>query len=148
MVMKQKGKARSIPAGVLMGVGVALGWTILASAVAAKLIDMEWIGQNTIGYASLLILLSGSFLAASVAKHEIKKQRLMVCGITAAGYYLSLLAITALFFGGQYQGMGVTALLVLCGSALAALPDKAGRGGNRRSGYQKAALKIVQTDHR
>ena len=36
-----------------------------------------------------------------------------MCLAAGGGYYLCLLAITALFFGGQYQGVGVTALMVL-----------------------------------
>ena len=44
------------------------------------------------------------------------------------------LAVTAVFFGGQYQGMGVTALMVLCGSVLVILlaPGGKNRAGCRR----------------
>jgi hypothetical protein len=52
--------------------------------------------------------------------------------ISGGIYYLMLLAMTILFFGGHFRGMGVTALMVACGSILAILGGfSKGRGGKR-----------------
>lgn len=113
---KVKGKAATLPAGVGIGTVTALGWTILASAVLAKLMDLERLPEDAVGYGALIILLTAGFLGAVTAYAKVKAKRLQVSLITAAAYYLSLLSMTALFFGGQYTGMGVTAMVILAGS--------------------------------
>jgi hypothetical protein len=55
---------------------------------------------------------------------------------SGAGYYLTLLAMTALFFGGQYQGMGVTLGLVLAGAGTATLLSVK-RKNSITKGYRK-----------
>jgi dolichol kinase len=58
---------------------------------------------------------------------------MFVCLISGMIYFCVLLSITALCFGGQYQGIGVTGLVVLCGSCCAGLmglrEKKQGRKG-------------------
>lgn len=128
---KPTGRASSMPTGLLIGGACALGGTLLLSAVLAKLVDLETIPQNKIGYGIMAMLLVCAFAGANVACGKIKRQYLVV-SVTSAGLYFALLmAITALFFGGQYSGVGVTAALVLCGSMLAALL-RSGRGEGRR----------------
>ena len=59
---------------------------------------------------------------------------------TLAGvcYYLTMLAMTALFFGGQYQGMGVSAIIVLAVCVVIAfLPLKNSQArGKRKKVYR------------
>ncbi len=123
MVMNRKvtGRAMSMPVGIAVGMAVSLLVTLAGALVLGWLIDNETMGINSIGYGAMIILLSASFLGALTAKTRIKHRALVVCLISGAGYYLSLLAITALFFGGQYQGMGVTFGLVLAGAVTAGL---------------------------
>ena len=123
MVMNQKatGRAMSMPAGIAMGVAVSLVITLIGALLLGWLVDRETLELNSIGYGSMVILLTASALGALTAKSRIKHRSLVVCLITGGGYYLSLLAITALFFGGQYQGLGVTMGVVLAGSGAAGL---------------------------
>ena len=82
-------------------------------------------GLALAAFISLAVTLAG----AAVAVGKIKRRRVYVCLLSGGIYYGILLAMTALFFGGQYQGMGVTALLVLAGSGLVALLGLRGEKG-------------------
>lgn len=123
MGMNQKvtGRAMSMPAGIAVGMLVSLLVTLVGALLLGWLIDSETMTTNSIGYGSMVILLAASALGALVSKHRIKHRALVVCLLSGTGYYLSLLSITALFFGGQYQGMGVTLALVLAGAGGAGL---------------------------
>ena len=122
----------SMPAGLAIGAAISIGWTILWAAVLAKLIDTEALDENAVGYGAMLILLTASFIGALLSGGRIKRQRVLVSMASGGIYYLVLIGITALFFGGQYTGMGVTALLVLAGSTCAMLLAAGERGGKKR----------------
>ena len=133
MNQKPSGRASSMPTGLLTGLGVSLAVTILLAVVAAKLIDMEWIGEKDIGYCAMVILMAAPFCGARLSQKKIKRQRLMVCAMSGGLYFLSLLGITALFFGGQYEAVGVTFLLVAGGCTLTLLVGE----GNNSPGKRK-----------
>lgn len=137
---KPMGTAMSMPAGVVIGTLAALGWTVLWAAILAKLMEWETLPEDAVGYGAMVILLSGSFLGSLTAVWKVKSKRLQVSMLTAAGYYLSLLAMTALFFGGQYTGMGVTGLLIVGGSGTSVLLGMGTGKGKRPRGYQKIKI--------
>lgn len=114
---KASGRAISIPAGVGAGIIVSMIATLLGAVVAAWLLNDQRIETQQIGYVSMVTLLVSSALGAWIASGLVKHRYLVVCLAAGGGYYAALLGITALFFGGQYQGMGVTLLLVLAGCA-------------------------------
>ena len=128
---KVSGRAVSLPAGVGIGTAGALGWTLIGACLLAKLIEGETLPETAVGYGAMLILLSASFLGAVLAFRKVKAKRLQVSLLAAAVYYLCLLATTAMFFGGQYTGMGVTALVVFSGSGAAILLGM-GNGSRKR----------------
>lgn len=135
---KVKGAAMSLPAGLGVGLLISLVITVAGAAITAWLIASEKIGEGSSGYAVMLILALAAGLGALGAVYFVKKQRLQVCMLTGVSYYLSLLAMTALFFGGQYQGMGVSAIVVLgiC-TLIAFLPTKNGQPrGKRKRAYR------------
>lgn len=136
MNRKVTGRAISMPAGIAAGIGVSLGMTLAGALLLGLLIDRETVSVNSIGYGSMVILLTSSMLGALIANSLIKHRALLVCVVSGAGYYLSLLAMTALFFGGQYQGMGVTLTLVLAGAVAAALLSVK-RKNSITKGYRK-----------
>ena len=134
MVVNRKvtGKTMSMPAGLAAGAAVSQGETLLFAGVLAKLVDSERMAMENIGYGIMLLLLTASFLGALVSFGKIRRQRMLVCGVSGLIYFAMLLSITALFFGGQYSAVGVTALLVLAGSAAAALLGLRQNGGGKR----------------
>ncbi len=131
MVVNRKvtGKASSMPAGLAIGAAVSIGATLALSVVVGWLVYAGQLKEGHIGYCAMGILLLSSLLGAVVSKGKIKRQLLAVCGASGLIYYAVLLMTTALFSGGEYRGMGVTALMVLCGCAIGALPGvRRGRG--------------------
>lgn len=130
---KVTGKAMTVPGGVLLGACAALLWTIAAAAILGILIGREILPEQAIGYGSMMILLSASFLGSLLAWGKVKHQRAAVCLSTGAAYLLILLSMTALFFDGQYEAVGVTALLVLAGcSAVIFMGMGQGKGASRK----------------
>lgn len=131
---KVTGKAVSMPAGLAMGGGASFGLTLLLAVITAKLVDSGILTSDAVGYAALGILLVSGGAGAGLAAGKIKRQRLAVCMAVAAIYYCLLLSMTALFFGGQYAGMGVTAIAVAggCGAVALAGAGKVSSGKNRR----------------
>lgn len=142
MAVNQKptGRAMSMPAGLTVGAAVSLTITLLFAAVLSKLVDMEKLAWENIGYGIIVLLLAASFSGAMIAYARIKRQRLLVCGVSGVIYFGILLAITALFFGGQYEGIGVTAGLVFAGSACAGILGL--RDGGRKKHHK------IRTVHR
>ena len=131
---KLTAKARSIPVGLLMGIGTALGITAVGAGVTAWSILGGVFSEGASGYCAMVILLLSAAAGAAVTAGTIQRLRSQMCLAAGGGYYLCLLLITALFFGGQYAGMGVTALMVLCGCMVVILmtPGAKSKTGRRR----------------
>ena len=138
MNKKVTGNSSSLPIGIGMGVGLALLVTLIGSATAAWMISTDKIEEETIGYSVMVILILSSFLGSWIAVLKTKRLRLQVSFITGGIYYLLLLAITALFFGGQYQGMGITLMLVLVGCAITIMIGLRGQKMKKASHRRKA----------
>lgn len=136
MTAKKRNTASSIPAGLGIGLLISIVITLVGSAITAYLIHSENIPQEGMGYGVIITLLLSTVAGAWVAVSRIQRQRLQMCMISGLCYYLTLLAMTALFFGGQYSGMGITALVVLggCGTVIIL-----GAGGGKR---RKKSTKI------
>lgn len=128
---KPSGRTMSMAAGLALGGCISLAITLILSAVGAKLMDSQVIPEDGAGYLALGILLLASVMGAAVAYRKIRRQRLVVCMASGGIYYGILISITALFFGGQYRGMGVTALVVLAGAGTTALVGMGQGRGHR-----------------
>lgn len=139
MVVNRKptGRAVSMGAGLGMGACFALIWSILGAMITAKFLDMEMIAESAIGYCTAIILATASFGAAMIAYGKIKRLRTVVCLASGGIYFLMLLSATALMFGGQYTGVGVTALMILAGSGAAVLLGLNSGRGKAHRGYKK-----------
>ena len=131
---KLTAKAVSIPVGVAMGVGAALVMTAMGSAASAWAILGGFVPETGIGYLVMIILLVSASAGSAVAAGSVQRLRAQMCLAAGVGYYLCLMAMTALFFGGRYHGMGVTGVMVFCGSVLVILlaPGSKNRAGCRR----------------
>ena len=124
---KRNGRALSIPAGLGIGLLISLVLTFAGAAALSHLIGTEKVGEGAMGYGIMIILAIATAMGAWGATSFIKKMYLQISLMAGGCYYLALLAITALFFGGQYQGMGVTAIIVVISClAVAFIPRKNG----------------------
>jgi len=142
MKVKQKvtGRAASVPAGIGWGVAVGMGITLVGAAVLAWMMSGEKLSGDALGYGIMIVLVIASGAGALTAAGKIKRLRVQMCLLTGGFYYLGLLSVTALFFGGKFQGMGITAVLVIIGCALAALMGLKSQNGTKpkikKGGYR------------
>ena len=132
---KVTGTAVSMPAGIGFGCGISMILTLLGASVIAKLIAEEILKETAIGYGAMATILLASISGSLIAVKKVKKRKLQVSMLVGVGYFMLLLAMTALFFGGRYQGMGVTALLVFAGSGTVILAEtRSKKSGKFRKG--------------
>lgn len=123
MVEKQSARFNigKIQKGVGIGLAVSIVITIVGVAIGAWLLATEKVGEGNYGYITVFLLLLSSILGAFAATKLVKEKRMPICLSVGVAYFLSLLAITALFFGGTYSGVGESALVILGGVLSVAL---------------------------
>ena len=121
MVTKQKitGRASTMSAGLGYAAVISTMLTVILAAIVARLISDGYLKELGIGYSAMAILSSVSFCCAWISMKKIKRRKFMVCILSGNLYYVILMGITALFFGGQYEAVGVTWILVMGGSVFA-----------------------------
>lgn len=131
--IKRNGRTVSMPSGILAGTGVSLGVTLAGAGILAQLVNGEIIAWEQIGYGILILIPVAAAAGAQMACLQIRKQRMAVCLLSAAAFWGALLSITALFFGGQFEAVGVTGGLILAGSGcVMLLGGREKRAGKRQ----------------
>lgn len=133
---KAKGTATSMLTGIIFGVLLSLVYTCALAAIVTGLVLNGKIEESIIGYFVMGILITGAALGSLLAAVKIKRRWMMVCLLTGAGFYLTLLISTAVFLGGNYRGLGVSGLLVLIGSLISGIAGLS-RNKSRDKGYRK-----------
>ena len=127
---KPTGRAVSVPVGLGWGLLTSVVITLTGCLLAAYLINREILSWNHSGYCVMVILLLSAWAGAAVTAGKIKRRRAVMCLGAGIGYFLMLIAMAALFFGGHYSGVGETGLMIFCGSMLGVLTgirEKRGR---------------------
>lgn len=141
MKLKSNGRSTSIPAGIGIGLAAALVIMVIGAMLLAWLVSTERAGENAVGWGCMVILpaasATGNFCAWSLIRHR----RLLITGITTAALYV-LLLILALPFGGQYEGMGLTALLVALGGGISLIPAALGSASGARGHKNRRIVKL------
>ena len=119
-IMKS-GKAVSVPGGLGAGLLTNILVTLILSGLLAYFIYIKVIAWEMAGYGIIGILLAASFSGAKVAVAMIKAQIMVISIMSGVLYWVVLLCVTALFFGGHYGAFLETAALIMAGSVAAAL---------------------------
>jgi len=132
---KNYGKAKPMAVGLAFGVGTALLLTVILSVAVTQLVLGERIEENAIGYCTGGMLPVCTAVGAWVAITLVKSRKMQTCLITGGVYYLCLLAVNVLFFGGQFDGVFVSLLMVLLGAS--AVGFLAARGKGKGSNHHK-----------
>lgn len=140
MVVKKKSGRRqaSLPIGIAFGAGTSLLLALLGAALLAWLMNQERLPEENVGIAAAIVLLAASLLGSWLATGKTKEKRLIVCMSSGLLFFLLLLSCTALFFGGQYQGLVRNALAILLGCGIPALLGLKGEG-RKKSRLKKYA---------
>ena len=130
MVTKHKptGRAAGFPKGIALGTLAAMAST----ALLAMLIASGAVREENLGYGVMVLLFLSAALGGTVAFGRIKHRRALVFGLSAAAYLVSLTALTALFFGGRFDGFFPTAMLIIGGSGTAFLLSARAQKGRTR----------------
>lgn len=115
------GRALSMPKGLALGAAVSLCISMVGIILLSFLIEKERFQLENIGYAILAMLLISSYAGSATAISKIKHRLALVCISSCGIYFAILILISALFFGGQYEAVGVTGCIVLAGSFSALL---------------------------
>ena len=140
MLLKKKvpGRLLAIPGGLAIGLFVSLLITVSAAALIAWLLSAQKIGESGVNALGMLTHCISAVAGSVIANVLVKRMRLQVCLISGVSYYIFLLGITALFFGGEYSGLGISAIIILVSSAAVAFfPDKGkGKWKISRKGYR------------
>lgn len=132
---KATGRALPLPAGLFVGLGVSVIITLIFAAVITQLILKETVGEEWIGYGAMLAIPVSAAAGAFVASMTVKRRWLLVSLFEGGMYLLFLLSMNSFFFGGQFQGVWITVILILLGSfAVGAISLK---GQSRGYKYRK-----------
>ena len=131
---KHSGRTVSVPGGLAAGAAVSAVVTGVGTLTLAWMLNREVVLWEKIGYGILIMVMLSAYLGAKVSYGKIRRQRMMICLMSGVVYFSMLLCVTALFFGGQYEAVGVTGLLVAGGCICAALPGKQRKRAGKRSG--------------
>ncbi len=129
---KSTKKSNSIPMGIAYGLVASILLTLIGTAVLAFLVSGEQLPEQAMDYGAVVTLLLSSVTGALVCCKAVRQKILLMAIISGAAYFVILLCCTAMFFGGQYQGVGQTALLVLGGSIAAGLLQISGSAKTKK----------------
>lgn len=130
---KPSGRASGFPAGLAIGTFVSMLLTAALAAILALLVSRETVAEKDLGYGVMLILFLSSALGSTVAYAKIRHRRLLVFALSGLCYLVTMTALTALFFGGQFEGIFPTAMLIIGSSGMAFLfPGRRNDAGKHR----------------
>ena len=137
MITKRKNapEMSALPIGIGIGIFAAMLITVLFSAVIGWMISAEHLQESAINAGVMVVQLLSSIVGATIAYTLVRHRRMLVCLSTGCGYYLLLVACTALFLDGRYEGLLASGLMILIGSlsvALLGLLEKRGGKVNGR----------------
>ena len=126
---KPTGMSSGMPGGLALGGLAAMVLTVLLGCLLAVLIAKEVLPEENVGYGVMAVLFVSSAIGSTVAYKRIRHRRLMVFVLSGICYLVTLTGLTALFFGGQYEGIFPTAMLIIGGTGVAFLRSASmGRG--------------------
>lgn len=142
--MSQKRRVREtavgIPKTIAISVVVSSIVTLLGIVLSAYLIHKEVIKQENVGMAVFTVLLISGAVGAFTAIGLLKRMKIQMILISGGAYFLLLLSITALFFGGQYEGVvsGFAGVLSGCGIVIITCILSGGKDGRikRKKAYR------------
>lgn len=133
----QSGKTMSMTKGLASGALISICITITGAAVLSKMLEQGLMMWENIGYIIAITILLSAFAGSTFSITRINRRKLLVCAESALIYIAILLTMTALFFGGQYEAVGVSIALICSGSISALLLLVGKKGRKSRHNHRK-----------
>ena len=123
MVVNRKPSSamNSVPAA------LAIGWSIetlvtLAGGVLLSVLILEGrAGWGASEYGVMGILLLASYIGAAFSCKRVEGKKIPACCLSGVIYFLTLIAITVLFFDSQFGSVWLLAVLITGGTGIAML---------------------------
>lgn len=131
VMKKVTGTATPMPKGVGVGVITSLLMALFLCACLSWLALKSFLPEHMLGYAVMITLLISSAIGAGVAADQIKRRMMMVCLLTGVFFAMVLAVLTAILFGGQYQGIITSVIVIMLGSGCIGLLKMKSRGGRK-----------------
>jgi len=122
------------------GAAVSLITSVGCAAICAAAISYDIIHQRDIGYCAVFIILISSMCAGLISAGSDRDKRMYIGMLASILYAVELLLITMLFFGGEYQGIPITVIVIVTGYVLSIMVSKKGmkqRKSMRRKKYRR-----------
>lgn len=129
------GKTSSIPLSLAIGAGAGILVMLMTAALGALAVAQEWINEDAITIVSIVITVLASAVAAITSASLAGKRKLQLSLLSGVVLIVILLACNAMFFDGQYSGVGrsVIAIFATCAAA-SILAIREGRTGKKHAG--------------
>jgi len=128
-------KEKSIPLAVGMGAGISMAAMLIGTLVVALMVTNQTIGEDATGYGVIIVTVLSAIIGSTVSILIARSRVLILSLLTSISFAMILLAMTALFFGGQYSGVPVTILVIIGSGVSVALI--AGKYLNQPKSYRR-----------
>ena len=116
--------------GIGLGAGVVL--TVALAAVFAALMDRQLLQESATGILAMAILVISAAIGDWCSAKLAGRKPMIMCLLFGGCYLLILLAVTALIFGGKFQGVLVAAAVVIGVSAATGIVSAGGGQRHKR----------------
>ena len=118
------------------GIVLTLVVMMISISVMAALMESTKINESAVGYYVVFIHLISILSGVRTVLRKQNEHKLYTSLFLGLLYWVMLLAMTALFFGCQYQGISVTIAVVMTGCVIAVIMENC-RINVRKSGTSR-----------
>ena len=115
----------------VIGASVSMLVTLILIAIWTTLINTGLISISKMDYYVICTLLVSAVIGSIVGAAKTNQKKMHISLLTGVLYLLLLLSITAIFFEGQYYGIGVSTLAIISGCVAALLVGVKGEGRSK-----------------
>lgn len=133
--MKQTGKAKSVPEGIIIATIISIIETMLLSFIIAYSLNTELITWEQAGYWIMIVLFIVSFSGAKCAITTVRRQRVLLSIMSGTVYWGILLCISALLWNNGFEAVWETGSVIIAGCGAAcfiSMPTRNKHRNNRR----------------
>jgi len=109
--------SKGLPQRLLAGITGSTFATIISIGIFSGMVSKGIIPEESVGYCAVAVLLFSIMVGSGIAISKSTK-RMRISLYMGVIYCVLLLATTAVLFGAEYQGIGVTIFIVVIGCVL------------------------------
>lgn len=121
MAKGRKTEVGSIPAGVGMGLLIAVIASLLSAGAFSALIQNGTVQEDVSGIWAIVTLAISALLGCLLAARSVGQKYAVISAVTAGAFGFILLGCGILFFNEPFHGLGRNLLSVLVGGATASV---------------------------